>query len=361
MDQGPSTMQQTEGTGPFAPPPGYAEQRSIPFQFTGNTSEYFRIWVVNTLLTIVTLGIYSAWAKVRTKQYFYRNTLIDGVSFDYSADPIAILKGRIIVAVALGLMAWSQYYFMPVYFALLVLFFLATPWVVVKSLAFNARNSAYRNIRFAFPGRVGEAFGVYLQTSLFYMITCGLGYPWAQWTLTRFIAWRHFYGDLQFTWHAKCSEYYRAYLIGLALFLPGYGILIAAMVASFKVGKSHSPGMMTIPMVLFFMYVLIPTAYLRAQLSNLLYGKMMVGSHWFISTQRPIPLLKLYATNAVAIVMSLGLLIPWAKIRLAKYRAETLTLQAVGSLYAESLLNDNTSAIGEGMTDLGDFDLGIGT
>jgi uncharacterized membrane protein YjgN (DUF898 family) len=361
MDQGPSTMQQSEGTGPAAPPPVYAERRAIPFQFTGNTSEYFRIWVVNTLLTIATLGIYSAWAKVRTKQYFYRNTLVDGVGFDYLADPIAILKGRIIVAVALGLMAWSQYYYLPVYLALLLLLFLATPWVVAKSLAFNARNSAYRNIRFAFPGRVGEAFGVYLKTSLFYLVTCGLGYPWAQWTLTRFVVWRHYYGDLQLTWHAKCSEYYRIYIIALAMIIPGYAILIGVMIATTVKGKPPNPLLMTIPMVVFFLYLLIPTAYLRAQLSNLLYGKMMVGNHWFVSTQRPMPLLSLYATNAVAILASFGLLIPWAKIRLAKYRAETLTIQAVGSLYAEALLTDNTSAIGDGMTDLGDFDLGIGT
>ncbi len=32
------------------------------FRFTGNGGEYFRIWIVNLMLTIVTLGIYSAWA-----------------------------------------------------------------------------------------------------------------------------------------------------------------------------------------------------------------------------------------------------------------------------------------------------------
>ena len=37
-----------------------------PFEFTGSGFEYFRIWIVNVLLTIVTFGIYSAWAKVRT-------------------------------------------------------------------------------------------------------------------------------------------------------------------------------------------------------------------------------------------------------------------------------------------------------
>lgn len=47
-------------------------------QFTGKGSEYFGIWIVNLLLTILTLGIYSAWAKVRRLQYFYRNTQLAG-------------------------------------------------------------------------------------------------------------------------------------------------------------------------------------------------------------------------------------------------------------------------------------------
>ena len=43
-------------------------------------------------LTIVTLGVYSAWAKVRRLQYFYRHTRLAGAGFDYHGDPIAILK-----------------------------------------------------------------------------------------------------------------------------------------------------------------------------------------------------------------------------------------------------------------------------
>ena len=69
----------------------------LPFEFRGNGSEYFRIWIVNLLLTIVTLGIYSAWAKVRRLRYFYGNTFVDGQSFEYHGQPLAILKGRLIV------------------------------------------------------------------------------------------------------------------------------------------------------------------------------------------------------------------------------------------------------------------------
>ena len=68
--------------------------RKMPCRFEGDSLEYFRIWIVNIFLTIVTLGIYSAWAKVRTLRYFYGNTWLDNNSFSYLANPLQILKGR---------------------------------------------------------------------------------------------------------------------------------------------------------------------------------------------------------------------------------------------------------------------------
>ena len=53
-----------------------AIQSTIPFQFDGKATEYFGIWIVNILLTIITIGIYTAWAKVRTNRYFYGKTRI---------------------------------------------------------------------------------------------------------------------------------------------------------------------------------------------------------------------------------------------------------------------------------------------
>lgn len=333
----------------------------LPFQFMGNASEYFRIWVVNTLLTIATLGVYSAWAKVRTNQYFYRNTFVDGRSFDYLARPIPILKGRLLVAAALGLVSWSHFYYLPLYFGLVILLMLATPWVFVKSLAFKARNSAYCNIRFAFPARVGEAFGLYLKIFFVYAVTCGLALPWTRWTATRFVVYRHYYGDLQFTWHTKVGAYYRTYLTALILVIPGYAIMFIAMSQLGGSLDRQSPSVVYLPIALLFAYLLIPAAYVSARMANLLYEGLMVGDHAFVSKQRTTELLRIYATNALAILLSVGLLIPWAQIRLAKYRADTLILQAAGRLYAETLLEDDGAALGEGMADLGDFELGIGT
>ena len=61
------------------------------FHFTGTGGEYFRIWIVNLILSILTLGIYSAWAKVRTNRYFYGNTQVGNTGFEYHAKPLAIL------------------------------------------------------------------------------------------------------------------------------------------------------------------------------------------------------------------------------------------------------------------------------
>ncbi|MEM9624119.1 MAG: DUF898 family protein, partial [Pseudomonadota bacterium] len=44
------------------------QSRSSTLSFTGDGTEYFRIWIVNLTLTLLTLGIYSAWAKVRTNR-----------------------------------------------------------------------------------------------------------------------------------------------------------------------------------------------------------------------------------------------------------------------------------------------------
>ena len=73
-------MSDIQSTSEGTTPPG-----EYPFVFRGTGGEYFGIWIVNLALTVITLGIYSAWAKVRTRRYFYGNTYVAGHAFDYHA------------------------------------------------------------------------------------------------------------------------------------------------------------------------------------------------------------------------------------------------------------------------------------
>lgn len=105
------------------------ERAAHQFTFTGSGKEYFGIWIVNLLLSIVTLGIYTAWAKVRRLRYFYGNTFLDGHNFDYHARPKQILIGRIIVVGFLAVFNLLAN-LTPYALVLLIPYFIAIPWII---------------------------------------------------------------------------------------------------------------------------------------------------------------------------------------------------------------------------------------
>jgi uncharacterized membrane protein YjgN (DUF898 family) len=135
---------------------------SASLEFKGSGSEYFKIWIVNLFLSIVTLGIYSAWAKVRRKRYLYGNTSIEGASFEYHASPITILKGRLIAVALLIVYSVLSELFPLLGFFLLILLLAFIPWIVWRSLRFNARMTSLRNVHFSFKGRLGKSYLYYL-------------------------------------------------------------------------------------------------------------------------------------------------------------------------------------------------------
>ena len=67
----------------------------------------------------------------------------------------------------------------------------------------------------------------------------------------------------------------------------------------------------------------------------------------------------LYLTNTLAIILTLGLAIPWAKIRMARYRADTFTVTA-GSLDTFiGAAREEEQATAEGMSDVFAWDFGL--
>ncbi len=187
-------------------------QKTTPIVFNGKASEYFGIWIVNLLLTLVSFGIYSAWAKVRRKKYFYNNTLIDNVGFDYHAKPIAILKGRAIAFVFfLGYAFGGQ--ISPIIPGIcMLLFFIALPWLVVRSAMFNARNTSHRGLRFDFIGKLGEAVRVFFVLPLITIVTLGLFTPFAAHQRNKFMMNNHKFGMSQFDMQATVKQFYKVYL-----------------------------------------------------------------------------------------------------------------------------------------------------
>lgn len=342
----------------------------VPVVFTGNGGEYFRIWIVNLALTILTLGIYSAWAKVRRLQYFYRNTAIAGASFDYHGDPKVILKGRVIgVLLLVAYQLLGSFNVLAGLAAFLVLVAIL-PWLLQRSLRFKLANSSYRGLHFQFAGRTGGAYQAFLLWPLAGYVTLGLLMPLAHREIKAYQHNHARFGDAAFAFSAKAGDFYRIYLKALGmvlLILVGGGLLAAGSVAGMhaafadaKPGREMLGAIMVAVMLLYLLVFLLITPWLAARLQNLVWNHTTLLTHRIRSFVRARDLLWLYVSNFAAIVLTIGLYKPFADIRLARYRLTHTELLVDGDL--EGFLNaraQTVSALGEETADVFNVDISL--
>jgi uncharacterized membrane protein YjgN (DUF898 family) len=349
---------------------GVAERRH-PVEFTAQTGEYFRIWIVNLALTVLTLGIYSAWAKVRKRRYFYGHTRIDGEGFEYRANPVAILKGRLIaVAVFAAFYAVSHYaplYVWVVYLVLLVV----GPWLVVRSLAYNAYNSAYRNVRFAFSGTYGACLKIVLGYGLLTAVTLGLGFPFLKRRLVQFAMENHSYGTTRFALAEGFKKpFVRPYfvvfgisaLLGVAL--VGFFVAMGALAGAPPKPGAGAPAWMMKAIfggiAVFYALLFLQVAYIKARTTNAVWNHLAIGPVRFESALRARDLLWLYISNLLVLALTIGLAAPWATVRAARYRASKTTVVAAGALdsFAQAQAQ-SLGAAGEELGEMFDFDIAL--
>ena len=321
----------------------------VPFEFSGTGSEYFKIWLVNIILSVITLGIYSAWAKVRRKRYFYGSTKILGSSFEYLADPVKILKGRLIVVGFFILYSLSSSLLPLVSGIMSLAFILVLPWLIVRSLVFNARNSAFRNVRFGFKGSVKEAVKVYILWPLAATLTLGALFPYVYFRQKKFIVENTVYGRTAFVFTATAREYYRICFGTLVPVL--IGIVLMALGAFFL------PPVSVLVFLVLYLYLL---AYFSVKTTNLLFNTSSLSHHRFEAGLKTGEYLMLVLTNSLGVAVTLGLFFPFAKVRTVQYKLQHLALLASGDL--AGFIDDEeqqVSAIGEEIGDFFDMDFGL--
>jgi uncharacterized membrane protein YjgN (DUF898 family) len=333
--------------------------KSYPFSFTGTGGEYFRIWIVNILLNILTLGLYSAWAKVRTKRWFYGHTVVDGQSFSYLAQPKQLLKGHLIAWAAVVVYALSAHFLPLLGMALLAVLVVASPWLMVAGMRFNARMSAYRGIRFDFTGTVSESYKVNLFWPLLIVPTLGLILPYVSYRSTRFVIDNTLYGSTKARFEGDLKSFQKIYLkvLGMTL-LP-----VALGVAGYFMMDTHpllGVFMIGAAPFLFYAIMLALGSYLIARLSNLTYSGTYIGEVGFESRLRARSLCWLFISNVFLMGITIGLFYPWARVRAARYYANQMSLQTTQSLEDFSGGQALTAgATGAELADAFDFSTGL--
>jgi len=364
-----------------------------PLVFTGSGAEYFRIWAVNLTLTICTLGLYGAWAKVRRLQYFYQHTLLDGSAFDYTANPVSILFGRLL---ALGLLVVYYLAFEhSAHAGAAVTFILVCvlPYLLWQSNRFKARNTRFRGLEFGFGGGLREAYAVYVpvvaisfgpsaaaryllgpKAEFWELLMTGMGFlvlPIFHALFRQYVQSNLRFGDARFVFSARGSDFFRVWAWGVVAMvsiavITGFFVIVIVAFGAVILGK-HGEGdaaawivASTVAMVtsLFFLLTL---SYFTARFQRLVWDKTRVG-HVALHCEVPaIKLMRIEFMNTLWVVLSLGLYRPFAAIRLAKFRLECVSASGLDSLNHVVAGQDQSrrGALGESSAELFDMDVGL--
>jgi uncharacterized membrane protein YjgN (DUF898 family) len=340
----------------------------VSFDFHGKAVEFWKIWIVNVLLSVITLGIYSAWAKVRTTRYFYGNTELDGHRFNYLATPIQVLKGRII-AVILFCLYYVISSLFPIagvflVFALIFLF----PFFICSSLRFNLRMSSYRNVKFDFKGQYIEALVNFLILPIASVFTLYLALPWVLKRIDSFLISNVSYGDKQFKPELSTSKYYTASLITLLFMFIAFGLFAVVMgmvgMSFAQFAAEETPQMSWALVVMFAFYIIIinvVSAYYQATIRNHMFNNTEVETvAKFNSTFDFLSLAWLHLSNLLLIMCTFALAYPWAKIRAAQYAIDRTQVKL--SDEKEKVidrLGEQQSAIGDELANVFDVDIAL--
>ena len=344
-------------------------------EFRGTTGEYFRIWLVNIALSIITLGIYSAWAKVRTKRYFYGNTFLDGENFEYHANPVSILIARLIlVAVVIGGSILAQSLGTAEDFYYSIVLFLLLPWAWVRGLSFNARNSSHRNIRFAFDRAYGfpYLFYVLLLTPVGWLLL-----PFLVRGYHEFKCARHRWGGLSFVFgcpqelsSGNAQEkppvwpYIVVFWLGPVVFIIACLLLVvvASPLSEENGGGSHAASNVAVSMI----YLLAVVFYfkIQAHMFRLFWNSVRTenGATFVCEFTAREFAYSILIVNFFATIVSFGLLHPWAKVRKTRFLANRIKIIAPSGALDDiiALRREKESALGEEFSSSEGFDFDVG-
>ncbi|AUJ36241.1 YjgN family protein [Vibrio vulnificus] len=377
-------------------------------QFKGQGGEFFGIWIVNILLSVITLGIYSAWAKVRTKRYFYGNTFIAGDNFEYHAQPMQLLKGRLVALALVVIWVVANSFFPLASLVLLALFYVALPWLLWSNARFDSAMTSYRNVHFAFNGSLKEAYmsilgrglaslliiAIYIaivvasaNASAMVATLLGFGtlvlmfvlYAWVVAGIHQYFASGYQYGDWKFVAKIETGfflkTYCKAMLIGfltavafmivMGTFVLGTDIMnIFAGEVDLLEGKGDFAYVVLTYLVTITMSLGI-TAYTTTRIRNYVFSRLTATAEAqsetefrFASTFGVWDYMSLIVTNFLLQVITLGLARPWVMVRTSRYVAShTSVIGDMDTLKA----TDQDSAVKNAISDevAQAFDLGL--
>jgi uncharacterized membrane protein YjgN (DUF898 family) len=210
-----------------AAPPGLA------LHHDGRAGELFGIFLINVVLSILTLGIYSFWGKTRLRRYMWSQTNLADEPLEYTGTGGELFKSFlfvffvillplglvfIVISVVVGMVhpEYQDVANIPFYLVFLFLIGIAQ----YRALNYRLSRSQWRGIR----GGLGGSTWDYAVAAFAYRVltfaSLGLAAPLLHVRLANLAYDNIWLGDRKIEFEAHAQTIYRTYLIAWLLALP---------------------------------------------------------------------------------------------------------------------------------------------
>ena len=289
-------------------------------------------------LTVISLGGYYFWAKVRVRKYLSSESDFDGDRFAYHGTGkellVGFLKAALVFGVPLILLGLIQEFLVRIsglrvvlglltYAAVLVLI----PFALVGARRYRLSRTSWREIRFSFRGRALDFIKLFVTGSLLSSMTLGLYYPFFETRRHGFLVSHSYFGNQKFDFDGKGRDLFGSFVVAILLFVPTLGLI-------------------------WFWY--------QAKKQRYFWEHTSFATARFHSTVTGTRLFFLTLGNLLLIIFSLSLGWPWVMVRNVRFAFRYLAIEGVLDLSGIQQEAQAATATGEalaGFLDAG-FDFG---
>ncbi len=330
------------------------------FSFHGVGGTLFGIQIVNVFLTLLTLGIYHFWAKVRVRKYLFSQTECAGDRLAYEGIAKELFVGFLRAFFIFGI-PYFLLVLTPQFFELTSLQQAITQWIsggillffipiaVISTRRYRLSRTSWRGVRFSFRGRVGEFVKLYVKGVLLSVLTLGTYYPYYQTERQAYLTSHSFLGNLPFGFRGKGSALIPCFATTMFVAVLTVLIVFTLPPPIFPWGGKSSSFAVLGSLLLTLLIIGPLWVWFTARKYQYFWNQTTLGSARFRSSVTVRPLLNLQVENLFLLLGTLGFAWPWVVVRNQSFYAKHLTLEGYVDLNAIEQAYEYVNPIGEGL------------
>lgn len=202
------------------------------FRFHGDGLSFFLLLLKNLILTLITFGIYTPWARTERRRYIWSNLEIHGQRLQYVGTGNELFLGyvRVLGIYVLALLIGYIANILPKFFTVLInlsvtaVFLILIPYAIYWSRAYVLSRTRWRGIRLGLVGSAKPYARTFIISYFLSFLTLGIYIPFMIHRLRVIMTGNSRLGNAPFYYDANPSEFWWLCMKGFILTILTLGI-----------------------------------------------------------------------------------------------------------------------------------------